>query len=63
MHPLRTVSIAVLSVAFGGACGRSAPLTFTDVTEEAGIHFVYTFGDSTYENILESSGSGVTVFD
>jgi len=33
------------------------------VTDEAGIDFLYTFGDSTYENILESSGSGVTVFD
>ena len=24
---------------------------------------MYNFGDYTYENILESSGSGVTVFD
>ena len=34
-----------------------------DVTQEAGIAFKYNFGDYTYENILESSGSGVTVFD
>jgi hypothetical protein len=33
------------------------------VTETAGIDFRYTFGDFTYDNILESSGSGVTVFD
>jgi hypothetical protein len=36
---------------------------FTDVTREAGITFRYNFGDYTYENILESSGSGVTIMD
>jgi len=36
---------------------------FTDVTRQAGIDFRYTFGDYTYENILESSGSGITIFD
>ena len=38
-------------------------VVFTDVTRQAGIDFRYTFGDFTYENILESSGSGITVFD
>ena len=41
---------------------NSSPV-FTDVTREAGIDFRYTFGDYTYENILESSGSGITIFD
>lgn len=36
---------------------------FTDVTKKSGIDFRYTFGDLSYRNILESSGSGVTVFD
>jgi hypothetical protein len=36
---------------------------FTEITDEAGIDFKYTFGDYSYENILESSGSGITVFD
>ncbi len=36
---------------------------FTDVTRQAGIDFRYNFGDYTYGNILESSGSGITVFD
>ena len=36
---------------------------FTDVTEKSGIDFLYNFGDTTYENILESSGSGITIFD
>ena len=38
-------------------------IVFTDVTKQAGIDFRYTFGDYTYVNILESSGSGVTIFD
>ena len=36
---------------------------FTDVTKRSGIDFLYTFGDYHYENILESSGSGITIFD
>jgi len=38
-------------------------VTFTDVAARAGIDFRYNFGDKSYVNILESSGSGVTVFD
>jgi hypothetical protein len=38
-------------------------IIFTDITREAGIDFRYTFGDYSYVNILESSGSGLTVFD
>ena len=47
----------------GAAWGQAARVTFTDVAEQAGIDFRYTFGDFAYDNILESSGSGVTVFD
>ncbi len=36
---------------------------FTDITNEAGIDFKYNFGDYSYVNIVESSGSGITVFD
>ena len=38
-------------------------IVFTDITNQAGIDFKYTFGDLSYKNILESSGSGITVFD
>jgi enediyne biosynthesis protein E4 len=38
-------------------------VVYTDVTRNSGIHFKYTFGDRTYKNILESSGSGISVFD
>ncbi len=42
---------------------QGVEIRFTDVTRESGIDFLYNFGDESYENILESSGSGVTVFD
>ena len=38
-------------------------LSFRDVAAEAGVRFRYTFGDYAYDNILESSGSGVTWID
>ncbi|MEI6048353.1 MAG: CRTAC1 family protein [Bacteroidota bacterium] len=38
-------------------------IAFTDITKKAGIDFKYTFGDYSYKNIIESSGSGITVFD
>ncbi|MBW2692997.1 MAG: CRTAC1 family protein [Deltaproteobacteria bacterium] len=38
-------------------------LVFNDVTDTAGITFHYTFGDFAYDNILESSGSGVAFLD
>lgn len=36
---------------------------YIDVTKKSGIDFKYNFGDYTYENILESSGSGITILD
>jgi enediyne biosynthesis protein E4 len=38
-------------------------VSFTEISKQAGINFKYTFGDNHYENILESSGSGITIFD
>jgi hypothetical protein len=59
----RVPALSCLLALLVSACSAPPHVRFTDVTEQAGIHFRYTFGDSTYENILESSGSGVTVFD
>lgn len=59
----RAHSWMILAVAVVSACSDTPRVRFTDIAERAGIRFRYTFGDSTYENILESSGSGVTVFD
>ena len=56
------LQLPVLFLALAG-CTQPPSVAFEDVTARAGIVFRYTFGDTTYENILESSGSGVTVFD
>ncbi len=37
--------------------------TFREISKQAGIDFKYTIGDFSYVNILESSGSGITIFD
>ncbi len=42
---------------------QKSNVTFKDVTTKAGITFKYTIGDDSYKNIIESSGSGITVFD
>lgn len=63
------ISAILLIITLSAGCADQRPdskkkgLTFRDVTIEAGIDFRYTFGDFNYENILESSGSGITVFD
>lgn len=51
------ISCSVLS------CSEENKVVFTDVAADCGIDFRYTIGDHTYENILESSGSGITIFD
>lgn len=69
MKILSKIRWFLLSMAVGGVMlflhgfiERSS-VTFTDITLDAGIDFKYNFGDYTYENILESSGSGITIFD
>jgi enediyne biosynthesis protein E4 len=59
---MRVAILASAFVAVGG-CRDGAGPRFEDVTARAGITFQYNFGDFTYDNILESSGSGVAVFD
>ena len=55
---LLTITIASIQTS-----GQTFPVTFIDITKDAGIDFRYNFGDFTYENILESSGSGITILD
>ena len=63
--PVRQPLVPVLLCALALAAPAAARpgVVFTDVHAEAGVGFRYTFGDFAYDNILESSGSGVTVFD
>ena len=60
---MKQIACLLLATLTTVATGEDSPLVFRDVTEQARIDFRYTFGDFTYDNILESSGSGVTVFD
>ncbi len=46
-----------------GSLAQKNNVIFTDVTKQAGINFKYNFGDDVYKNILQSSGSGITIFD
>ncbi|MGD0581880.1 MAG: CRTAC1 family protein [Bacteroidales bacterium] len=65
MSKIKTFLIvsAVMIIYMAEAPAQVKPVTFTDVTRKAGIDFNYTFGDNSYVNILESSGSGITIFD
>ncbi|MFQ5738663.1 MAG: CRTAC1 family protein [Acidobacteriota bacterium] len=38
-------------------------IVFTDVTQDAGIHFVHSFGDDRFSNLVEAVGSGAAFFD
>ncbi len=65
---IKIAAVRYFSVLLGFLLGaqvmaQSVSPRFTEVTRESGIDFLYNFGDESYENILESSGSGVTVFD
>jgi hypothetical protein len=54
----------LFTVTFPGVLSaQKKNVMFTDITKKAGITFKYTFGDNSYKNIIESSGSGITIFD
>ena len=60
---MKRLALFLLVAAAGNLRAQTPAVTFRDVTEETRIDFRYTFGDFTYDNILESSGSGVSVLD
>jgi enediyne biosynthesis protein E4 len=60
---LKFIFLICLPVLSFQLSGQNKGIIYTDVTTRAGIDFKYTFGDYSYKNILESSGSGITVFD
>jgi enediyne biosynthesis protein E4 len=53
----------LLSVLPITSSAQKTTVIFTDITKKAGIDFKYTIGDYSYKNIIESSGSGITIFD
>ncbi|MBP1666788.1 MAG: ASPIC/UnbV domain protein [Bacteroidetes bacterium] len=56
------LSICLICVSYS-VTAQKPVIRFTDVTKRTGIDFMYTFGDLSYRNIIESSGSGITIFD
>lgn len=60
---LKWIILLILTTLLFQSSVQKKSVRFNDITTRAGIDFKYTFGDYHYENILESSGSGVTVFD
>jgi len=62
-RPFLSLLLLIFSLHPWASHAQTSRTTFTDVTLQAGIDFLYTFGDYNYENILESSGSGITIFD
>jgi hypothetical protein len=59
----RYLTILLLVFLHFEASAQKKQVTFREVSRQAGIDFKYTIGDFSYVNILESSGSGITVFD
>jgi len=58
------LTLLAVSLAGLGAAGGPPPLpVFTDVTEQAGIHFQHSFGDFHLSNIVEGTGPGAGFFD
>ncbi len=67
-NPLYSVPkawICIFLLLAGCSNGQDQPNTtvFENVTAQSGIDFEYTFGDNSYENIMESSGSGISILD
>jgi enediyne biosynthesis protein E4 len=61
--PALLACCALLTVGCASTPEPPAGPRFEDVAAKAGVAFRYNFGDFAYDNILESSGSGVAVFD
>jgi hypothetical protein len=61
--PFRTVSSAPSTSSTSDASRPSGPITFTDVTAQAGIHFRHNSGAFGEKLLPETMGSGVCIID
>jgi hypothetical protein len=57
------ILVLVMGSGLSNCLAQSEATVFEDITLESGIDFEYTFGDDSYENIMESSGSGISILD
>ena len=55
--------LAGLGLGAGPPADPPRPVTYTDVTQQAGVRFTHTFGDHEMSSILEATGSGCLFFD
>jgi hypothetical protein len=58
-----TVLVRDARLAEPAAAAQSAPVTFADVTRDAGIAFEHVNGASAQKHIVETMGSGALFFD
>lgn len=64
MHRAFLTAGALAAFSLSGPPAESQELpTYTDVTKEAGITFVHSFGDERLDNIVETTGAGCAFFD
>lgn len=54
--------LALMPLLAAAAPGAELPV-FTNVTQEAGLRFVHSFGDDRLSNIIEGTGAGCGFFD
>lgn len=59
----RAIFASVLVITSSAGIAQTGKIIFNDITDKAGITFRYNYGDRTYKNIIESSGSGITIID
>ena len=55
--------LLALGLTGGIAATTSPPITFVDVSREAGVTFVHSFGDSRFSNLVEATGGGAAWVD
>ncbi|MDH5603162.1 MAG: CRTAC1 family protein [Cyclobacteriaceae bacterium] len=66
MRPFLIIILPVVFIPWLSCCHapkQEKAKGFKEVTRDSGIDFMYNFGDLTYQNILESSGSGISILD
>ena len=59
---LRIELLVAVSWTFLSEATEESP-RYTDVTKEAGIKFIHSFGDNKLDNIVETTGAGCAFFD
>ena len=62
-HARTQFSLLILLIFFANDVGAQSPVKFTNITEQAGVHFRHEDGRSYKKYFPETLGSGVALFD